>query len=73
MQQPYLDQAAQSYFSGLGALQSGIGESLNTAEQGVEDIARGVGESRAMREAEHQVGTVTVAPIRMATPTQTVI
>jgi len=51
MQQPYLDQATQSYFSGLGALQSGVGESLNTAAQGVEDIARGVGESRAMREA----------------------
>jgi len=51
MQQPYLDQATQAYFSGLGALQSGVGESLGTAAQGVEDIARGVGEARGLREA----------------------
>jgi hypothetical protein len=51
MQQPFIDQATQAYFSGLGALQSGVGESLGTAEQAVADIARGVSEARGLREA----------------------
>ncbi len=60
LQEPYLQQAAQAYGSGIQALASGLGESLGTQEQAVEDIARGVGEARGLRKTglESLVGSL---------------